>query len=487
MILLKVDPGSVEPLYKQIYSRIIDLIEKNVLKPGDKLPSSRKLANQLGVNRTTVYKAYEELWSKGFTECRQGSYSYIRKRVEVKTHSAVNKKIIDWSRKITTDSKDLTTNVLLHKNHAKEKGTIDFVSLSPDPRLIPAEKFRKCLNHVLIEEKESLLSYGDELGYKPLRNFIVEQMRQHSVHITEDEIILTNGCQNGIELLLKLLVKPGDKIITELPTYSSAIPLFKNYSGKIIGIPVTANGMDLRALENAIKKEKPALIYTVPNFQNPTGCTTPQVYREELLKLCQSYKLPIIEDGFSEEMKYYGKNILPIKSMDKQNLVFYLGTFSKVLFPGLRIGWIAGDKSCIQHLGSMKRASEISGIPLTQAALSRFCSLGYYELHIKKLHKVYKRRMHTAINAIKEFIPSEKFSHTKPFGGYTIWFEAKNKKIKEEELMSNIFKAGVSVSPGRIFYPEKHNAAAFRISIAKVDENEIVEGMKRIGNVLKKI
>ena len=352
---------------------------------------------------------------------------------------------------------------------------------------MPFDRFKKCLNHVLTEERESILDYGDALGYKPLRKFITEQMMQHSVHISEDEIILTNGCQNGIEMVLRLLIKPGDKIITESPIYSSAIPIFKNYTDKLIGIPLGENGMDLKIFEIKVKKEKPALFYTIPNFHNPTGFTSSQAYREELLKICERYKLPVIEDGFSEEMKYYGKNILPIKSMDKYSLVFYLGTFSKILFPGLRIGWIAADKECIDHFAAMKRSSEISSITLTQAALYRFCKFGYFELHIKKLHKVYKKRMHTAINAAKEFIPSEKFTFTKPFGGYTLFIESKDSKFNEEEMVGNIVKAGVAVSPGKIFYPAKYNKASFRISIAKSDENEIMEGFKRIGKALNKL
>jgi len=488
MILLKLDFDNSEPIYKQIYIQIIERIEKNILKPGDRLPSSRRLANQLGINRTTVYKAYQELWSKGYIESKQGSYSIIRKRVEVKKREEQNSvNAVNWEKKITPPLKKLCYDVLLHRNKKRESDKINFVSLSPDPRLVPVERFRKCLNEVLLEGNASLLDYSDPFGYKPLRKFIMEQMQRHSIYVSEEEIVLVNGSQNGIELILKLLVKPVDKIITESPTYSSAIPLFKYYANKVIEIPIGENGINLNSLEKKIKKEKPALIYTIPNFHNPTGLTSTQTNREELLKMCEQNKIPLVEDGFSEEMKYYGKNILPIKSMDKQNIVIYIGTFSKVLFPGLRIGWIAADKKCTEHIASMKQSGELSGVALTQAALYRFCEKGYYELHIKKIHKVYKKRMYMAINAMKEHIPSKKFSYTKPYGGYTIWVETKDRKIDEEELVNKIADSGVAVSPGKIYYPQDPNKASFRISIAKVDENEIVEGIKRIAEVLSKI
>jgi DNA-binding transcriptional MocR family regulator len=488
MILLKINPKSRKPVFKQIADELVDMIGKNVLKVGERLPSSRKLADQLGVNRTTVYKAYEELWSKGFTESKPGSYSIIRKRTDVKSLERPSiKKIIDWEKRITPKSMQLYRFSAQHSRTKPDNENIDFATLSPDPRIMPYERFRKCLNQVLIEEKESLLTYSDPQGYKPLRKFVTELMRGHSVHVSEDEVLLTNGCQNGIELLLKLLVNPTDKIITECPTYSSAFPLFKHYAKEVICIPMDENGMNLQSLETTLKKEHPALLYTIPNFHNPTGLTSSQVYREELLKICERNKLPLLEDGFSEEMKYTGKNILPIKSMDKYNLVFYLGTFSKVLFPGLRIGWIAADKECINHLSVIKHSSELSGFALTQAALYKFCSEGYYELHIKKMHNIYKKRMHTAINALKEFIPVEKFSFTKPFGGYTIWLASKRRGINEEDLMQKIFNTGVSVSKGSIFFPTKSDKACFRISIARADENEIVEGIKRLGKVLTRI
>jgi DNA-binding transcriptional MocR family regulator len=487
MILLKINQRSRKPIFKQIYEQLIDMIGNNILKVGDKLPSSRKLADQLGVNRTTVYKAYEELWSKGFTESRPGSYSVVRKRTDVKTSEPIIKNIINWEKRITQKSILLYHSAVQHSKAQPGKGNIDFATLSPDPRIMPYERFRKCLNYVLAEEKESVLTYGSPQGYEPLRKFITELMRVHSIHVSEDEVLLTNGCQNGIELILKLLVNPNDNIITECPTYSSAIPLFKHYSKEVICLPMDEYGMNLKDLEAAIHKEHPALLYTIPNFHNPTGITSSQMYREELLKICERNKLPLIEDGFSEEMKYAGKNILPIKSMDTNNLAFYLGTFSKVLFPGLRIGWIIADKECINHLRVTKHSSELSGITLTQAALNKFCSEGYYELHIKKMHNIYKKRMHAAINALKEFIPAEKFSFTKPFGGYTIWLEAKRKGINEEDLMQKIFNAGVSVSKGSIFFPAKSIKACFRISIARTDEKEIEEGIKRIGKVLTHI
>jgi len=273
----------------------------------------------------------------------------------------------------------------------------------------------------------------------------------------------------------------------ENPTYSAAIPLFRFYQAEILPVDLTDEGMDLDQLEEVIKRHKPVLIYTMPNFHNPTGITTSQTHREGLLRLCETYRVLLLEDGFEEEMKYFGKAILPIKSMDQHDVVIYFGTFSKVLFPGLRIGWIAADKDCIEMLAAIKQAGDISGNNLDQAALNLFCRYGLYDLHIKRLHKVYRKRMQTVLKAAREYISKGIASYTKPLGGYTLWFELNRTNINESEVIQQIENMGVMVSPGTMFFPDSTDKVCFRLSIAHRDEDEIIDGIKRIGKALHEL
>ncbi|MBN1799314.1 MAG: PLP-dependent aminotransferase family protein [Spirochaetales bacterium] len=485
MLLLRLDPKNKAPLFKQVFYQLKALIDSNSLKPGDKLPSTRSLALKLGLNRTTVFKAYEELWARGYTESSSGSYTTVRKRAEIATHKRIEEnEIIEWDNISSPNSRILTDSIEVHKPRKAGKDQIDFVSLSPDPGLMPVEDFRHCLNHVIKTKSGDLLTYGDPRGYKPLREYLADHMHRHSISVAADEILITNGTQNAIELILKLLVKQGTKIISEAPTYSLAIPLFNYYKTEIIEIPMTETGMDLDALENTIRKERSALIYTMPNFHNPTGITTNQAHREKLLALCEEYRIPLMEDGFVEEMKYFGKAVLPIKSMDRYGIVFYLGTFSKILFPGLRLGWIAAHETCIRRLSSITHALHISGNSLSQAALHRFCESGAYDLHLKRAHRIYRKRMQTALKSLKDYLPQKFVSYTKPAGGYTIWVRIENKNLGGDELVNHIDSYGVAVSPGTIFFPGKPDIPCFRISIAHQDENQIEEGIKRIGRAL---
>ncbi|MBU2512601.1 PLP-dependent aminotransferase family protein [bacterium] len=486
MLLLRLDNSVATPKYRQIMDQIIGMIDSDVLKIGSQLPSSRSLSERLGINRSTVYKAYQELWALGYIDSQPGSYSYIRKRVAIQSQQTTRmESIINWDQVVTLDSKDLSDAYYQMIGTPSADNAIDFTPLSADPRLLPTEDFRKCFNKVLKDGGAKMLLYGNPLGNEQLRQFIVDRMGIHCISAATDEVMLTNGAQQAIELILKLLVTGDQSIIVEEPTYSSAIPLFRFYSRQLIGIPMRKNGMDLSQLENAIQQKPPALIYTMPNFQNPMGITTDQEHREKLLKICEKYRVPLIEDGFEEEMKYYGKAVLPIKSMDRHHLVFYVGTFSKALFPGLRIGWITADKECIRKLVALKAASDISGNQANQAALNLFCRMGYYDLHIKRIHRVYRKRMQTALKMINTVFPDDQFTCTAPAGGYTFWVEMKHPVADEKEILRVIREAGAAVSPGSIFFPNGSNRVCFRLSIAHRNEKEIKEGLERIKTALR--
>ena len=247
---------------------------------------------------------------------------------------------------------------------------------------------------------------------------------------------------------------------------------------------MASRGMNLGILGRKLTTNKPAFLYTIPNFQNPTGITTDQAHREQLLSICEKYNVPLVEDGFEEEMKYFGKVPMPIKSMDKNNVVIYLGTFSKVLFPGVRIGWIAADKECIQRLTAIKRFCDLTSSNVLQAAMYEFCIQGYYDYHIKKMHRIYRKRMQTALKAMKQFLPLDKVSWNEPAGGYLIWVEMKNKLGINDDLNDLLQHFGIIVSPGKYYFDKSADNKYFRISIAMLNEDEIEEGIIRLGKAL---
>jgi DNA-binding transcriptional MocR family regulator len=509
MIILNLERKSKMPLFRQIFQQLKRLIENNTLEPGFRMPSTRTLAEKHGINRSTVYKAYEELWALGYMESRPGSYSVVRKRQKIATPEQKSKQgLIQWET-ISSDVgqtlhhayRELKSRLPLIQgtfDAAGKSDVINFASLDLDPRLFPIEDFRRCLNTVLVEQGGKILRYGEGAGYKPLREYIAGRLRVHGISTNFDEIVITNGCQNAIELVLKFLTVPGSRVATESPTYTNILPLLKYFKTGIIGIPMKPDGMDLDFLGEVLSREtqKPAFVYTMPNFHNPTGVTTDQPHRERLLALCETYAVPLVEDGFEEEMKYYGKVPLPIKSMDRNQVVIYMGTFSKVLFPGIRIGWIAAENKLIERLEAIKKFSDLSTNTLLQAALYEFCEQGHYNRHVKRMHREYRKRMHTALTGLKEHLPGfDRVSWTEPAGGYLIWMKLQDTGMDRETLKQVFIRNGVTVMPGTSFYPESSLPSPdantphqyFRLSISTLNENEIREGIRRLAKTISKI
>lgn len=483
MLLISIDKHKKQPLYQQIVEQLIKLVEQGSICVDEILPSSRKMAETLGVNRTTVYRAYQELWAAGYLETTIGGYSKVRTRNKLTRASDKNYSgMIHWEEKFSQGAQQIIDHQSICKSPNDQR--IDFSPLSPDKDILPYDDFKSCVNHVLRNEEKTILDYGESTGYMPLREFLSKQMQQHGIATSMDEIILTNGTQNGLELLFRALVNPGDCIVTENPSYAKALELAKFIGIKLVGIQMNAEGMDLDELDRYLKTHKPKLIYTIPTFHNPTGITTAQSHREKLLSICQKYKVPLIEDGFEEDMKYFGKAILPIKSMDSKQVVIYLGTFSKVLFPGVRVGWIVAPQPLINKLHKIKNICELSAVTLTQAAVFQFCKKGLYEIHKKRLHKVYRKRMQLALQACRKYLPEDKISFTKPDGGYLIWFTIKTSDISEYELVKKFCDAGVAISPGIHFFSSPSNQAHYRLSIASCKDAEIERGIKIIGEVI---
>jgi DNA-binding transcriptional MocR family regulator len=491
MIILSLDKESKTPLFKQVISQLMDKIDNNILKPGDKLPATRTFSDQLGVNRSTIYKAYQELWALGYIESKSGSYSYVRnKRITDFKEKQKSINLIDWSKR-TNPNAEKVFNMFGEIGYpfAEKKQIfegIDFGRLHPDTRIFPISEFKKSISNVISHSGNSILDYGETKGYAPLRDYIAQRLRLHGISISSDEIILTNGAQNGIDLLLKLFAKPCSRVFVESPTYGMIIPTLKFYGCEIVPIPMKNDGVDLEFIKKEFKKGLPIFFYTMPNFHNPTGITTSQKHREKLIGLFEQYYIPIIEDAFEEEMKYFGKVPLPIKSMDISQIVFYIGSFSKILFPGIRVGWIAANRECINRLSTLKRFSDISSVLPVQAALANYCHQGNYDLHIKRIHKIYRKRMIIAIQSLSK-ISSKNITWIEPNGGFTIWITLHNLKTEYAEINRILKSHKIRVALGKDFYPDMEKEKHIRIAISTLNEDEIKEGIKRLFNALNEI
>jgi GntR family transcriptional regulator/MocR family aminotransferase len=487
MLLLRIDREGDVPAYRQVCDQIVKLVDEGALQVGDRLPPTRVLGASVGLHRSSIVRAYGELRALGYLDSRSGSYTTIRRRQRpLAKHSGREKRkidsLIDWAAVTrpsirTLNSGDSVTTL-------SRPDVIDFDRLCADPSLAPDDELKRCVRTELHRTGGNALDYSDASGWLPLREVIAAQMSKHGYMAPVEEILITSGAQQALDLVMRYLTSKGDRIVVEAPTYGMFHSLIKLHELKPVEVPLLHDGMDLDGLEWTLGKgRRPKFVFTMPNFHNPTGITSSQQHRENLLELCEKYQVPLVEDGFEEEMKYFGQAVMPIKSMDSRGIVLYVGTFSKVVFPGLRIGWICAHRDAIARLRDVKTATSISGNTLAQAVAARYCNTGGYAAYLRRIHRIYRRRMQALLRGLLRHMP-DYVQWTRPSGGYTTWLTLQDCPVTEDDLLDKLNRAGVKVGSGRRYFADPPSSIHFRLSIACADDNEIETGCRLIGQVL---
>lgn len=491
MLLITLDDRSPQPKSRQIFARIRSLIDDGTLSVGDRLPSTRQLAGFLAIHRSTVALAYQELWALGYLEVKPGARPRVRARAPLAGEAKPDDDgLIAWSEVAAPVGNGALSSFRRLRplgSEAEQSGVIDFSSLDLDPRLLPSDALRSCMGRVLRESGDALLSYGDPAGYRPLRQYIARRLQSHGITAGEDEILITNGSQQALDLIFRMAAAPGRSVAVESPTYDCVLPLLRLNGLRPVAVPLRSDGMDLEALARVLDSERPVLVYTMPSFQNPAGVSTTQDHRERLLALCEAHRTPIVEDAFDEEMKYFGRVVLPIKSMDRHQSVIYCGTFSKVLFPGIRIGWVTAARECIARLVAIRRFSDLTQNTPLQAALCKFCEDGHYDRHISRMHRVFRRRMQVLVCELRRRVRPEWASWIEPNGGYLVWLTLTQVRGRVADWPQVMLRHGVRVADGRDFFASEPGRVHLRLSIAGVDETEIAIGVRRLAAALSEI
>ncbi|MFL0250275.1 PLP-dependent aminotransferase family protein [Clostridium neuense] len=462
----------------QIEDYIKKLINEGLLQSGEKLPSTREMGLMLKVSRNTIIKVYETLCDEGFISTTKGKGTFISgKKIRSNTgqHLKWGSIINDYTKKAEN------LDIIKHEMRSK-KGMISFDSISPDKNLFDLEEFKRDFLNILSLEGNNILNYGYAKGYKPLIDCLKKYMSDKGIDFENKDILITNGFTEGFDIVLSSITEPGDKIICENPTHNTAIKLMKLHDLNITGIAMEEDGINAFELEKELKEGRPPkAAYLIPSYHNPTGIVMSSQKRLSVLKLLNNYKVPIIEDGFNEELRYSNSTITPIAALNgRGNSVIYIGSFSKILFPGMRIGWIAADKELISYLESIKRSRNIHTSFLDQAILYEYLMVGNFDKYVKKAKKYYKEKYELAIKYANLYIPYTKLSGE---GGLHIFIEVKG--VNSRKVMKECYKKGVIFTPGDIFFTNNSGEDTFRLSFSRVSKEEIERGFKIIGDTIK--
>lgn len=366
----------------------------------------------------------------------------------------------------------------------EQDDVISFAGGLPAPELFPIQEIEKITEIVLEKQGSKALQYTTTEGYAPLREWIADRMnRQLGTSFDKDNILITHGSQQGLDLSGKVFLDEGDIVVCESPTYLAAISAFKAYGCKFKEIPTDADGMVMEALEETLKTIKDIkLIYVIPTFQNPTGRTWSLERRKKLAELSAKYNIAVIEDNPYGELRFEGEHLPSIKSFDKDGNVLCTGSFSKIFCPGFRIGWIAGDKDLIRKYVLVKQGVDLQCNTIAQMTIAEYMAHYNIDKHISKIVDVYRKRRDVAIDAIKTYFPND-VKYTIPEGGLFTWIELPE-HISARELLDKCLEKKIAFVPGGSFFPNNNKENTFRINYSNMPEDKIREGLKTISEVL---
>ena len=487
--LISLDRTSGIPLYRQICQNLREAILSGELAEGARLPTERALASELGVNRTTVMNAYNELASEGLIEGHVGRGTLVRRSHYPYDVDAFEPETASWLLGLPAGEREaLGPDAHLLSELAAMSDRKEIISLAPGTPatdLLPAEMLRSVFADELLDARQTALGYCPVEGLQSLRRSIAGRMRARGVVVDTPHILILSGSTQGIGLVGRFLLNPGDEVVVEVPTYLGAIQTFRALNARVIGVPTDNEGMRVDLLESILARHRPRLIYTQPTFQNPTGAILSQERRRRLLLLARRYQTPILEDDPYGEIYFEGKQPQPLKALDSGGQVIYLSTYSKTLAPGLRVAWLAAPEPMIERLTLHKQVFDLNTNALGQWAVSEVLRRDLLDDHLAMLRQVYRRKRDLMLAAIAEYWPREVRINA-PVGGFHLWCRLPG-DLRARALLREVAGDRVAFVIGEPFHVDGGGQQNLRLSFAFPEERHIEEGIKRIGSAIKRL
>ncbi|HET9697554.1 MAG TPA: PLP-dependent aminotransferase family protein [Terriglobales bacterium] len=369
---------------------------------------------------------------------------------------------------------------------------ISFGGGLPAPEVFPVQRFQDACQKVLADKGAAALQYSTTEGYLPLREAIAANLQRYGILATADNVMLTSGSQQALDLIAKLLINRGDRILVEAPTYLGALQAFNVFGPDYVCVPTDNDGLRTDLLEEALRSG-PKFMYILPNFQNPSGVTLSLSRREELVFLSDKYGIPLIEDDPYGQLRYEGEHIAPLIVLDRVNLrrdhgyslgnVIYLSTFSKTLAPGIRLGWIVAPAEVINKLVQLKQGADLHTSTFNQMVAYEVAKENFLDEHVKHIRQVYRQRRDVMLAALKKYFPSE-VTWTHPSGGLFLWITMPEGVDCNELLMTAIHQ-NVAFVPGDCFFPDGEGKRNMRLNFSNAKPEQIEEGIKRLSHAVR--
>ena len=485
---LRLDRNSREPLYGQIVAQLRQAIDTGLvtagtaLPDGARLPSSRDLAAELGVHRKTVVQAFRQLESEGRVEAGVGQGTFIRSRPP-EGRPEVSSGAFPWEAYSVQGGRreEDIWDFVLHQPVPQD--SVRFTAATADPALFPADDLRTILDEVLRTEGARALDYGPAAGHLPLREWLAGRLTSKGIETSPEQVLIVNGSQQGLDLVARSLLQPGDRVLVEEPSYSNGFRLFQSHGARIEGVTADAGGLRVEALGESLSRHRARLLYVMPIFQNPTGAVLSPDRVGPILDLAASHSVPILEDHFAADLVYEGEPPLPLRAADRRGQVLLLGTFSKILFPGLRLGWLVLPEPLVARFREIKEMADLSTGLLVQYAMDLYCRRGLLDEHLARVKEANARRLAVLLRALEERMPPG-VRWTRPRGGMTVWVTLPE-GIDSISLLALARRGGVEFSPGPLFFANGGGSQHLRLCYVRESADRIELGVERLASAIR--
>ncbi len=494
MLPLHLQPESHIPLYIQLRDQLRSLVHAGDLRPGDRIPASRELAIILGVHRTTVANAYAELESEGLIQGHVGRGTFIRNngnglKITPPAPPALNGHS-DGLRWELLFADERSEEILTRLTASAPDNALSFVMARPAEEFFPVEELQLCSQAALRREGQEILNLGASDGYAPLKEALLDLLRREGFSVKDDSLLITDGCQQALDLIAKAFVRSGDTVVMENPTYPGAAAVFNGVHARCLGVPVRTHaepgsplGIDVEALESTLANNRVKLLVLTPDFHNPTGTSMPVASRRRVLELAGRYQVPVVEDHIYARLHSHEERLPSLKQLDRYNLVIHIDSFAKVAFPGLRVGWIVAHPAAIERLRLVKQMTDLHTDQLAQATLAEFLKRGLFQKHLARMRKIYTERLNALDEALRKSMP-EGVRWERPDGGMCFWLELPP-GFDASELMMHARERGVLFAPGRYFYVQSPLPNTLRLGFASLNEKQIARGVTILAELLR--
>ena len=477
------DRQSRDPVYRQLGSYLRDLIDSRRLPPAERLPATRELAASLGVSRNTVNQAYQALIDEGLLHARVGHGTFVTARPGLQAEpddAAPPERGFAWGGLIARRTRALS----LPAAFAGEAGParLDFRGGQVDAATLPVAELKRAHGRA-ISQLHELADHRDPRGWPPLREAVARGLVARGIRCAPDDVAIVNGAQQALDLVARVLVDPGDCVVMEQPGYFGARFAFAAAEAHVVGVGVDEQGLRTDELARLLRARRVKLLFTTPAVQAPTGVSLSPARRRELLELADAYQLPLVEDDYDSELRYGAPPTPALKNLDDAGRVIYVGTFSKALFGGVRVGYVVAPEPLLWRLVLSRFATDFQTDLVAQAVIADLMTSGGLERHVRRVRRLYGARREAMLTALSAHMP-EGTRWLPPAGGSAVWLTLPP-AVVPDLLLERARAAGIADTRGDVFHLDGGGKQHLSLSFARLGEAEIEEGVAELAQLVR--